>query len=174
MINSAPNNSSYHQGNFIPTNKDKVIKLNSLGGVYYRSSLEKKFMTYLDINENIIRWSAEIFEIPYTSKEVINGDVVYKNRRYYPDFYYEMRSGESIKRVIAEVKPKSEYNDVILFREGKFNIPKDATMKKMKNLEYKIKMSQKNSAKWETMVEFCNKKGYEFIIITDEILNKKI
>jgi len=85
-----------------------------------------------------------------------------------------MRSGESIKRVIAEVKPKSEYNDVILFREGKFNIPKDATMKKMKNLEYKIKMSQKNSAKWETMVEFCNKKGYEFIIITDEILNKKI
>ena len=81
MINSVPNNSSYHQGNFIPTNKDKVIKLNSLGGVYYRSSLEKKFMTYLDINENIIRWSAETFEIPYTSKEVINGDVVYKNRR---------------------------------------------------------------------------------------------
>lgn len=172
MINSAPNNSSYHSGNFIPNNRDKVIKLNSLGGVYYRSSLEKKFMIYLDINENIIRWSAEIFEIPYTSREVIDGDVVYKNRRYYPDFYYEMKSGDIIKMVIAEVKPKSEYNDVILFREGKFNIPKDTTTKKLKNLEYKFKMSQKNSAKWETMIEFCRKKGYEFIIITDEILNR--
>ncbi len=42
MINSKPSNSSYHQGNYVPDNKDKVIKLNSLGGVYYRSSLEKK------------------------------------------------------------------------------------------------------------------------------------
>ena len=172
MINSAPNNSSYHSGNFIPSNIDKVIKLNSLGGIYYRSSLEKKFMTYLDINSNIVRWSAEIFEIPYTSKEIINGDVVYKNRRYYPDFYYEIKSNESIKMVIAEVKPKSEYNDVVLFREGKFHIPKDPTSKKLKNLEYRFKMSQKNSAKWETIIEFCRKKGYEFIIITDEILNR--
>ena len=83
-----------------------------------------------------------------------------------------MKSGNNIKMVIAEVKPKSEYNDVILFREGKFNIPKDTTTKKLKNLEYKFKMSQKNSAKWETMIEFCRKKGYEFIIITDEILNR--
>ncbi len=173
MINSKPNNSAYNQGNFIPNNKDKVIKLNSSGGVYYRSSLEKKLMTYFDINENIIRWSAEIFEIPYTSKEVIDGEIVYKNRRYYPDFYYEIKSGpEGIKKIIAEVKPKSEYIDVLMFREGKFNIPKEATVKKLKNLEYKLKMSQKNSAKWETMVEFCKKKGYEFIIITDEILNR--
>ncbi len=173
MINSAPNNSAYHQGNFIPQNRDKVMKFNSQGGVYFRSSLEKKFMTYLDMNDKIIRWAAEVFEIPYTSKEVIDGDVVYKNRRYYPDFYYEMKSGENLKKVIAEVKPKSEYDDVILFREGKFNIPKDATMKKMRNLEYKIKASQKNSAKWETMIEFCSKKGYEFIIITDEMLNRR-
>ena len=132
-------------------------------------------MTYLDINTDIIRWSAEMFEIPYTSKEVIDGDVVYKNRRYYPDFYYEIKSGpEGIKKVIAEVKPKSEYIDVLMFREGKFNIPNNASVKKMKNLEYKMKMSQKNSAKWETMIEFCQKKGYEFIIITDEILNNRI
>ena len=38
MINSKPNNSRYHGGNFIPTNKDKVLKLNTQGGVYYRSS----------------------------------------------------------------------------------------------------------------------------------------
>jgi hypothetical protein len=173
MLNSAPNNSKYHQGNFIPNNKDKVIKLNSLGGVFYRSSLEQKFMTYLDINENVIRWSAEMLEIPYTSKEVINGEIAIKKRRYFPDFYYEIRSGDSIKSVVAEVKPKSEYNDVLLFREGKFDIPKAITTKKLKNLEYKFKMSQKNNAKWETMIEFCNRKGYEFIIITEDVLNKR-
>lgn len=43
MINSAPRqNKKYNQGLFVPKNKDKVIKLNSQGGLYYRSSLEKK------------------------------------------------------------------------------------------------------------------------------------
>ena len=46
MINSAPNNPKYHQGVYYPKNKDKVIKMNALGGLYYRSSLEKKMMTY--------------------------------------------------------------------------------------------------------------------------------
>ena len=44
MINSKPNNSKYHGGNFIPTNKDKVLKLNTQGGVYYRSSWEQKIL----------------------------------------------------------------------------------------------------------------------------------
>lgn len=49
MINSAPKSPrkrngdpKYHQGNYIPKNKDKVLKLNSEGGIYYRSSWEKK------------------------------------------------------------------------------------------------------------------------------------
>lgn len=172
MLNSKPNNSSYHQGNYIPVNKNKVLKLNSYGGIFYRSSLEKKMMIYLDHCDRVTKWSAEIFEIPYVSKEVEDGNIVYKNRRYYPDFYYEMRKGDTVSKVIAEVKPKSEYEDVILFREGKFNVPPDSTLKKMKSLEYKFKMSQKNSVKWETMLEFCQKKGYEFIIITDELLNR--
>ena len=29
MLNSKPNNKKYNQGNFIPINKDKVIKLES-------------------------------------------------------------------------------------------------------------------------------------------------
>jgi hypothetical protein len=37
MLNSKPNNSQYHQGLYVPKNKDKVIKLNSQGGLFYRS-----------------------------------------------------------------------------------------------------------------------------------------
>lgn len=49
MINSRPNNpkkkdgtSKYRQGNYIPVNKDKVLKLNENLGIYYRSSWEQK------------------------------------------------------------------------------------------------------------------------------------
>jgi hypothetical protein len=38
MLNSKPNKKKYHQGNYIPNNKDKVLKLNSEGGVFLRSS----------------------------------------------------------------------------------------------------------------------------------------
>ena len=56
MLNSKPNNTNYNQGNYIPKNKDKVIKLNTQGGVYYRSSWERKIMTWLDNNSNISKW----------------------------------------------------------------------------------------------------------------------
>ena len=42
MINSKPNNPKYNQGLFTPKYKDKVIKLNNQGGLFYRSSLERK------------------------------------------------------------------------------------------------------------------------------------
>jgi len=174
MLNSRPNNKNYHQGLYIPVNKDKVLKLNDKGGIYYRSSLEKKMMIFLDHSKPIRMWSAESIEIPYFSNEVKNGDLEQVKRRYYPDFYYEqVLSNGEIKKVIAEVKPKSEYDDAVLLKEGKFTVPDKASIKKMQSLEYKFKMAQKNLAKWETMLEFCKMKGFEFIIITDEILKRR-
>lgn len=72
-----------------------------------------------------------------------------------------------------EVKPQIEYNDAILLQEGKFEIPKDVTLKKLKSLEYKFKMAQKNLEKWQTMIEWCNKKGYEFIVVTENTMKKR-
>ena len=55
MLNSAPKQpTKYHQGLFTPNNKDKVVKLNSKGGLYYRYKLKQKMMIYLDNNEKII------------------------------------------------------------------------------------------------------------------------
>ena len=65
MINSKPSNSNYNSGNYIPKNKDKVLKLNTQGGVYFRSSWEKKIMVWLDLKPEIIQWGAECLEIPY-------------------------------------------------------------------------------------------------------------
>jgi len=172
MLNSKPNNKNYNQGNYIPVNKDKVIKLNSYGGVYFRSSWEKKIMHWLDYNTNITKWGAECMKIPYQMTHFEGGDAKVKEHCYYPDFYYEMRNAEGVlKQVVVEVKPMKEYNMVIALNEGKLDVP-DKGMKKLKNFEYDLKQAQKNRDKWEAMISWCNKKGYEFIIITEQHLKK--
>jgi hypothetical protein len=172
MLNSKPNNSNYNQGNYVPKNKDKVIKLNTQGGVYFRSSWEKKIMHWLDNNSTITKWGAECLRIPYQMTHFDNGDTKIKEHSYFPDFYYEMRlSDGALKQVVVEVKPMKEFQMVQDLNEGKLNVPENG-MKKLKNFEYDLKMAYKNKQKWETMINWCNKKGYDFIIITEQHLKK--
>lgn len=172
MLNSKPNNSKYHGGNYIPKYKDKVLKLNTQGGVYYRSSWEKKIMTWLDHNKSVTKWGAECMRIPYQMTHYEGGDVKIKEHSYFPDFYYEMRDGQGVlKQVVVEVKPYKEYKMVQDLNEGKLQVPEKG-LKKLKNFEYDLKMAHKNKNKWETMIKWCNKKGYEFIIITEHHLKK--
>lgn len=170
MINSAPNNSKYIGGNYIPRHKDKVVKLNNKGGVFYRSSWEKRIMTWLDSNENIIRWGAECLRIPYQMKHFENGDTRIKEHCYYPDFYYELKTSSGIKKIVSEVKPFKEYKMVVDLNEKILTVP-DGT-KKLKNFEYDLKMAYKNKEKWETMIRWCDVKGYEFQIITEMTMKK--
>lgn len=174
MLNSKPSNSNYHNGNYIPKYKDKVIKLNAQGGIYYRSSWELKFMIWLDNNPKIKKWGAECISIPYQLTHLEKGgDINLKSHTYYPDFYYELDTGsEFLKKVVAEVKPQKEFNMVRALQEKKLSVPDNATVKKLKNLEYDVKMAHKNMKKWETMIRFCDKKGWEFVVITEEVLKK--
>lgn len=189
MLNSKPNNKNYHQGNYIPNNKDKVLKLNDKGGIYYRSSWELKVMTWLDNNKLIEKWGAECITVPYQMTHYKrDGDINLKSHCYYPDFYYEIRNTDgTLKKVVAEVKPMKEYlmvkelNERNLSGKAEFNtsqttkkrlvIPNNANMKQLRSFEYDLKMAQKNAEKWETMIKFCDKKGWEFIIITESIIN---
>jgi hypothetical protein len=174
MLNSAPKNKNYHQGNFIPKNKDKVLKLNSQGGIYYRSSWELKIMNWLDLSEKVVKWGAECITIPYQMTHFDNGDVRVKSHNYYPDFYYEVKGNDGInKKVIAEVKPKKEFDMVVSLQEKRLEVPKSsATVKKLKNFEYDLKMAQKNRDKWNTMIKYCDKKGWDFIVITEDHLKR--
>lgn len=166
MLNSAPrSNGKYRQGLYVPKNKDKLIKANSQGGVYYRSGLEQKMMIYLDNLESIRAWSSEYIKIPYEKTEYVNSTQMWEttNHTYYPDFYYELvRSDGSVSKVVAEVKPASET------REPK--LAQNPTAKQLKNFEYALKMWNKNLSKWKYMIEWCERKGFEFVIITEETL----
>lgn len=171
MINSAPNNSHYKGGNYIPKNKDKVMKLNDKGGIYYRSSWELKIIMWLDNKEEVVRWGSECLRIPYQMTEMKRGNLEVIPHSYFPDYYYELKLPDgSISHVVAEVKPKAEYEDAIMFSEGRFNIPEGLTPKKLKNLEYRFKMAHRNSEKFKTMINWCNLKGYKFIVITEDNL----
>ena len=44
------------------------------------------------------------------------------------------------------------------------------TSKQIKNFEYELNMYNKNLNKWTYMIDFCKKKGFEFIIITEKLL----
>jgi hypothetical protein len=168
MLNSAPKQSNkYKQGIFYPKNKDKVVKLNAKGGLFYRSGLEHKMMIYFDNNEKIINWGAEHLRIPYQKTEWVSESQEYKTTEhtYYPDFYYELkREDGTVSKVVAEVKPMSETTEP--------KMSQNPTAKQMKNFEYALKMYNKNLSKWNYMIEYCNRKGFKFIIITEETLNK--
>jgi hypothetical protein len=163
MLNSKPTGAGhYKQGLYKPININKVIKLNAMGGLYYRSSLEQKVMIYLDNNPNIIRWCAEYISIEYELT-----DIEFKTSRhtYYPDFYYELqKSNGDVSRVVMEVKPES------VLHEPK--LPVKSTRKQLENLEYALKMFNKNKCKWDAAVAYCNRKGFKFILVTEETFER--
>lgn len=164
MLNSKPTQrGNYQQGLYTPQNKNKVVKLNNEGGLYFRSSWEKRIMIWLDYlagTGKVARWGAEFIEIKYN-------DMMGKPHRYYPDFYVEMcidGNPDKFKRMVLEVKPMNETKPPVL--------PKNANSKKLETFEYQIKTYTKNVYKWERAKEYCKARDLEFYIITEKHLNR--
>lgn len=119
-----------------------------------RSSWERKFARWCDLNESVLEWGSEEFFIPYVSP--IDNRV----HRYFPDFIIKVReSTGEIKRYVIEVKPKKQ------------TIPPTKTPKK-KNKTWinEVKTYAVNEAKWKAAKEFCDDHMIEFKIITEENL----
>lgn len=178
MINNKPNNpkkkdgtSKYRQGNFIPTNKDKVLKLNSEGGIYYRSSWEYKVCMYLDTNEKVLQWGCECIKIPYKKtsvKKAKDGIMDYKTTEhtYFPDFWYKrLRDDGSVEEVVMEVKPHAETMEP---KAPAFN----ATRKQLENFEYSMNLWNANMYKWEHAIKYCETKGIKFTIMTEAYIKR--
>lgn len=167
MINKRPPKSKkFYNGNFIPKNIMKVIKLNPEGGLYYRSLLELKTMTYLDLNPNIVKWGAEFMAIPYVLEERDDkGFLIKSKHEYYPDLYYKQKLDDgTYNEVFVEVKPIEQVKKPI--------IKSDMTTKQMNRLKEDIKVWNMNMSKWKYAIEWCNRKGFIFTIITEDYINK--
>ena len=122
-----------------------------------RSGWEIKFvLKYLDINTNIIKWSSEDVVIQYFCPT--DG----KNHRYFVDFWFEAKTKSGkIKEFLIEIKPYSQ------------SIPPKEPKRKSKNFLNEVQTYIKNTAKWETVKNYCKTqrelgKDIEFLVITEK------
>ena len=118
-----------------------------------RSSWERKFCRYCDLNESVISWGSEEFWIPYLSP------VDNRVHRYFPDFIMKVReSSGQVKTYVIEVKP------------GKQTVPPKKPKRQTKSYLYECKTYAVNQAKWKAAVEFCKDHMIEFKVITEKEL----
>ena len=114
-------------------------------------------MVYCDKNDAIIEWGSEEVIVPYLSP--MDGKI----HRYFPDFYMKVRQADgSTKKFIIEVKPKSQCKQPV-------KNPKRRTTKWFNE----VKTFAINQAKWKYAREFCEDKGMEFKIFTEDHINPK-
>lgn len=121
--------------------------------VFFRSSLELRFMIFLDSHDSILSWSSEEIIIPYYWEEDK------KVHRYFPDFYVKMRNkNDEISESLIEIKPSKQLKPP----------PKKTKINKVYLSE--VLNYSKNQAKWSAAEEYCKKRGWDFKIITEKDL----
>jgi len=118
-----------------------------------RSTWERKFCRWCDLNESIISWGSEEFFIPYISP------VDNRVHRYFPDFIIKLKeqSGK-VKTYVIEVKPKKQ------------TVPPVKKSRVTKSFIHETKTYAVNLAKWKAAKEWCDDRLLEFKIITEDEL----
>ena len=126
------------------------------GNVKYiicRSSWERKFCQWCDMNNSIISWASEEFSIPYVSPK--------DNRvhKYYPDYLIKVKEkNDMIKTYVVEVKP---------FKQ---TMPPKTPKRKTKSYMTECVTYAVNQAKWKAAKEFCEDHRIEFKVVTEKEL----
>jgi hypothetical protein len=151
-------NGKYNQGYYKLINPDKYI--GDPSKIVFRSSYEKKFMYWADMNPLVLKWGSEVIAIPYIGPDK-------RSHRYFIDFYMEVDSGEPAfpRRVLVEVKPSNELNPP--------SKPKTITAKSLESYEYASKMYEKNMHKWFAAINYAKDRGMHFNFVTEKNLGIK-
>lgn len=146
-----------YKGRFRPKNPKKY--LGDPTNIIFRSLWELRAFKLCDTHPNIKKWASEEIIIPY--KSPIDG----KFHRYFPDIYIEQVDKDGKERkLLIEIKPYKQTRPPDRSKITK----KDGGIKKAYIEE--VKTWGVNSAKWEAAEKFCNKKGWEFSIMTEREL----
>jgi len=139
----------FKQGVFKPKNQAKYIGKED---PVYRSGWELKFFRWCDDNDNVVEWASEAVIIPYVSP------LDRKVHRYHTDGVVAIKEGNIIKKYIIEIKPSAQ---TVLPVKGR---------KRMSTMVYETARFAQNQAKWEAARKWCQKYGYNFLILTEKEL----
>lgn len=137
-------NSRYQQGYIDSSSCKKLFPQLSHDKIIYRSSYERKFIGWLENSPTVKYWGSECLKIPYYYVRD------QKTHTYYPDYFIEMTDGSCM---VVEIKPSSQ------------------TVKPINENSWVAKEYLKNMCKWKATMEFCQKKGYKFKILTEKTIN---
>ncbi len=141
----------YIQGKFIPKNPHKYV--GDVNNISYRSSWERKFMTWCDLKEAVQKWSSEEIVVPYVSP--VDNQV----HRYFIDFAVDVRdkNGKESK-FLFEIKPEKQLK--------KPEAPSRITQRfRLEQEKWAV-----NQAKWEAAKQYAQKNGWEFAVLTEKDL----
>lgn len=140
------------QGKFRPKNPDKYK--GNPGEIYYRSSWERTFMNWADLNESVQSWQSEEKVVWYYDP------VSKKKRRYFPDFIVNYKNKDGIMMTeMVEIKP---YKQII----GPPENPKRRTKAWVNSVYTYIT----NKAKWEAAMKYCEDRGWSFRLVSEKEL----
>ena len=138
-----------YSGRYVPIQQKKYR--GDVSKVVYRSLWERRFMVYCDKSSSILEWGSEEVIIPYISP--LDG----RMHRYFPDFYIKVKQKDkTIKKMIIEVKPKIQCG------------PPKPPKRKTKRFINEVRTWGVNEAKWNAAIEWCNDRGMEFKILTED------
>jgi hypothetical protein len=138
----------YKQGIFHPINEDKY---RGSRPIIFRSGLELEFCKWCDKNENVLQWGSESVVIPYKSPK--DG----RMHRYFTDGVLKLKTEKGSKNFLVEIKPDRQTRP-----------PKTIGRKSKKNLLYEQVTYAVNCCKWEAAQKWCEKNGFEFVILTEK------
>ena len=143
--------SKFMQGRFRPKNPSKFK--GDLNCCIFRSSWELKFMMDLDKDPDVIEWNSESQAVGYKSPK--DG----RFHRYFPDMIVKrkLKDGSIITQMI-EIKPEVQILPPKAIQKGK---------QPTKSQINEIFTYAVNSAKWEAAQKFCDRKGYEFLVLNE-------
>ena len=138
-----------YRGLYRPTNPKKYV--GNTKQIVYRSLLERRFMRYCDLNEDILYWASEELPVRYYNP------LDKKYHRYFPDFVVKTVNND---KYMIEIKPSRQVT--------KPKPPKKKTKSYMReSFEY-----IKNQAKWQAAKSYCDDNGMQFKLITEKDLGK--
>ena len=138
-----------YRGLFRPNNPKKYV--GNTKQIVYRSLLERRFMRYCDLNDDILYWASEELPVRYYNP------LDKKYHRYFPDFVVKTVNND---KYMIEIKPSRQV--------AKPKPPKKKTKSYMReSFEY-----IKNQAKWQAAKSYCDDNGMQFKVITEKDLGK--
>ena len=145
---------SYHQGRYVPVNPEKYV--GNRNDIVYRSSWEKRFFVWADLNPSVVKWNSEEVVIPYICAT--------DNRmhRYYVDAFIMIRTTEGkIAKLLVEIKPEAQ------------TVAPKFPGKQTRRFLTEMTTYMKNQSKWEAAKKWANDRGMDFIVITERHLGIK-